>query len=138
MELDDRNIDEWVKDQGLDVVRKPGPKITVKWVKKYNHAKKPPDIKVSKTIIRFSPEAFKTIGTPYVRLGVGKERPVLGIRPSTASDAHAYKIGQNSAGNYRLSGKALIDQLLAAGLVPGEYRLEKAKSDFIAVREDKQ
>ncbi len=140
-DYDDRSVGEQLRDLNVEVIRtKPAPAITgVRWARKGKQKKQKqnaPWANVSEKFISFNTATVALMdGYPgYYSFGAGdfQGRRVLLIRPAE----RGYKITPDLRGNGGMSNSpSLIRQLLAGGLKPGRYLLQKVKGGWMGVPE---
>ena len=138
-EIDDRTVEEQLRDLGVDVIRKNSNNTVtgVKWVKKGAH-KKPnrPWVTVGSCSMYFN-TATKRLLNDYsskYNLGVGdfKRQKVLIM----TENPKGYTVTKRKlGGGGTISNKALTGWLLANGLKEGRYNLKAIKGGCMGVPE---
>lgn len=121
---DERDLKQWVSDQGLELVNvAPG------------RRRMGCDISIARTCITFSSKSIRMIGSKKLHLGVRRidGEPALLVKPAGNFDLKCYRLSPSeSRPNYSIHNNSLGKLLLDKGLKPGKYKLYKAKGGFLA------
>ena len=137
--IDDRTVEEQLRDLGVEVIRKKSNAITgVKWVRK-NAYKTKPVLTIGARRIYFNVAATKMLNLPSKRYNFGagdyQEQRVILLLESD----HGYKMTIATKGNCVSavsSTSGLIRQLADIKIKPGRYFLHKIKGGYMGVPEE--
>lgn len=134
-EEDDRTPEQQARDLGILPDMPDKLIITgVKWICNEQGRRGDHDVRVGSYSISFSRRAYKWFGSAHIVLSVGKAKgtPVLIVKPTRVHDKRSYKINTKPDRPSIVNHK-LVQRLLAAGLVKGNYELRRYKDLLVAV-----
>ncbi len=140
-EIDDRTVEEQLRDLGVEVIRKNSNAVTgVKWVQKNKKHSKPgkPMVRVNKKglyINTYATKMLKPNGKQY-DFGTGNYQGKRVILLRESKSGYKFSIARKDGSEYATTHTpGLVKQLLSAGIKQGRYILYEIRGGWMGVPE---